>query len=219
MCVLDQLTGGRLDFGVGRGAVPIEHYWFGQRLAGVPGPVHDVLGIIQRALATGEISSEGSRFFDFPTDPDVDQAAPGPHPVLVSGSPADRRAPWDEPDVARQDRRGLLRAVRQDVARPQGDDSGSTDRSSEPRVGYSMLLSIAPTEDEALDIARRGMEGLVRRTRNAHRFDHLILPRRSATPPRARCERSRQHGGRHPGGGRNPRDRSPSVWPICSTTA
>jgi Luciferase-like monooxygenase len=29
MCVLDQLTEGRLEFGVGRGAVPIEHTWFG----------------------------------------------------------------------------------------------------------------------------------------------------------------------------------------------
>ena len=38
-----------------------------------------------------------------------------------------------------------------------------------------MLLAIAPTEDEALDVARRGIEGLVRRTRNAHRFDHLVV--------------------------------------------
>ena len=28
MCVIDQLTEGRLEFGVGRGAVPIEHYWY-----------------------------------------------------------------------------------------------------------------------------------------------------------------------------------------------
>ena len=29
MCVVDNLTNGRLDFGVGRGVGPIEHYWFG----------------------------------------------------------------------------------------------------------------------------------------------------------------------------------------------
>ena len=28
MCVIDQLTEGRLEFGVGRGPVPIEHYWY-----------------------------------------------------------------------------------------------------------------------------------------------------------------------------------------------
>ncbi len=33
MIVVDNLTNGRLDFGVGRGVAPIEHYWFGSKLA------------------------------------------------------------------------------------------------------------------------------------------------------------------------------------------
>ena len=28
MCVIDNLTNGRLEFGVGRGVAPIEHFWF-----------------------------------------------------------------------------------------------------------------------------------------------------------------------------------------------
>jgi alkanesulfonate monooxygenase SsuD/methylene tetrahydromethanopterin reductase-like flavin-dependent oxidoreductase (luciferase family) len=47
---------------------------------------------------------------------------------------------------------------------------------AEPRVGCTMLLAIAPTEEEALDIARRGMNGLVRRAHNVHKHDHLVLP-------------------------------------------
>ena len=39
-----------------------------------------------------------------------------------------------------------------------------------------MVLAIAPTEDEALDVARRGMDGLLRRAHNVHRYDHLVLP-------------------------------------------
>jgi hypothetical protein len=39
-----------------------------------------------------------------------------------------------------------------------------------------MVLAIAPTEDEALDIARRGIEGLVRRAHNVHKHDRLVLP-------------------------------------------
>jgi hypothetical protein len=39
-----------------------------------------------------------------------------------------------------------------------------------------MLLAIAPTEKEALEIARRGMDGLVRRAHNVHTYDHLVLP-------------------------------------------
>jgi alkanesulfonate monooxygenase SsuD/methylene tetrahydromethanopterin reductase-like flavin-dependent oxidoreductase (luciferase family) len=45
-----------------------------------------------------------------------------------------------------------------------------------PRVGCTMILAIAPTESEALEIARRGMDGLVRRAEYVHRFDHLIMP-------------------------------------------
>jgi len=45
-----------------------------------------------------------------------------------------------------------------------------------PRVGCTILLAIAPTEKEALDVARRGMDGLTRRAHNAHRYDHLVLP-------------------------------------------
>jgi alkanesulfonate monooxygenase SsuD/methylene tetrahydromethanopterin reductase-like flavin-dependent oxidoreductase (luciferase family) len=67
ICILDQLTEGRLEYGVGRGAVPIEHYWFGRDWPNSRDRFVDSLGLIQRALTTGEISSEGSRFYDFPT--------------------------------------------------------------------------------------------------------------------------------------------------------
>ena len=39
-----------------------------------------------------------------------------------------------------------------------------------------MILAIAPTEDEALGVVRRGIEGLMRRTHAVHKFDHLVLP-------------------------------------------
>src|SRR6202000_404488 len=67
--VLANLTRGRLDYGVGRGAVPVEHYWFGDSWPQSRERFVDVLRIIQRALATGEISSEGSAFYDFPPMP------------------------------------------------------------------------------------------------------------------------------------------------------
>ena len=44
MCVADQLTGGRLDFGVGRGVAPIEHAWFGSRWTESRERFEDTLG-------------------------------------------------------------------------------------------------------------------------------------------------------------------------------
>src|SRR5436305_7336825 len=69
LCTLDQLTDGRLEYGVGRGAVPIEHYWFSQDWWESRDRFEDVLGIIKHALSAGEISSDHSRAYDFPTMP------------------------------------------------------------------------------------------------------------------------------------------------------
>ena len=175
MCVLDQLTGGRLEFGVGRGPVPIEHYWYSHDWAESKDRFDDVLAIVHRALASGEISSEGSRFFDFPTMPMAIRPLQDPIPFWYPGSP----------QTAGRHGMSLMWPGKIDEAAYElylqswHDHKGSGLRfdgpDSRPRVGYSMLLAIAPTEDVARDVARRGMEGLVRRTRGAHRFDHLKL--------------------------------------------
>jgi Luciferase-like monooxygenase len=59
----------------------------------------DSLGLIQRALSNGEISSEGSRFYDFPTMPLATKPYQERIPVLVSRQPLHGRTPRDEPDV------------------------------------------------------------------------------------------------------------------------
>jgi alkanesulfonate monooxygenase SsuD/methylene tetrahydromethanopterin reductase-like flavin-dependent oxidoreductase (luciferase family) len=175
MCVLDQLTGGRLEFGVGRGAVPIEHYWFSQDWWESRDRFTDVLGIIEHALASEEISSESSRFFDFPTMPLSTKPLQDPIPFWYPGSPvtAGRHGMslmW--PGKISPEAYELYLKTWDDH---RGDSVRLDGPQSEPRVAYSMLLSIAPTESEARDVARRGMEGLVRRTHNAHRYDHLKL--------------------------------------------
>jgi alkanesulfonate monooxygenase SsuD/methylene tetrahydromethanopterin reductase-like flavin-dependent oxidoreductase (luciferase family) len=175
MCVIDQLTEGRLEFGVGRGPVPIEHYWFGRDWSESRERFADVLGIIDHALRTGEISSENSRFYDFPTMPMATRPVQDPIPFWYPGSPyvAGRHGmslmwPGKISEEAYEQYLQTWHDHKGEDVRLDGPDS-------EPRVGYSMLLAIAPTEEQAADIARRGMEGLVRRTQNAHRFDHLKL--------------------------------------------
>ena len=87
MCLLDQLTEGRLEFGVGRGPVPIEHYWFSHEWSDARERFADVLGIVAKALETGEISSENSRFFDFPTMPMATRPFQENIPFWYPGSP------------------------------------------------------------------------------------------------------------------------------------
>ena len=87
MCVVDQLTGGRLEFGVGRGVAPIEHYWFGSTWPESRDRFTDILGIICDALKTGEISSENSAYYDFPTIPLATKPLQDPIPFWYPGTP------------------------------------------------------------------------------------------------------------------------------------
>ena len=86
MCVVDQLTSGRLDFGVGRGVAPIEHYWFGSNW---PESKERFDGHRSASSATrsrpARSRSENSAVLRLPDDPAVDEAVPEPDPVLVPG--------------------------------------------------------------------------------------------------------------------------------------
>lgn len=175
MCVLDQLSGGRLDFGVGRGVAPIEHFWFGSTWSESKERFEDTLGIICDALATGEISSASSAYHDFPTMPLSTPPFQSAIPFWYPGNPvtAGRHGmnlmcagPIDQQTYDLYVER--WHAHKGDTLRVDGPDS-------RPRVGCTLLLAIAESEDEALDIARRGMDGLTRRAHNAHRFDPLVL--------------------------------------------
>lgn len=176
MCVADNLLQGRLEFGVGRGVAPIEHYWFGSTWPESKERFEDVLGIISEAFATGEISSENSKFYDFPTIPLSTKPYQETIPFWYPGRPvtAGRHGMnlmWPGPiDQETYD------TYVETWNKHKGDTLRFDGPNSKPKVGCAMVLAIAPTEDEALDISRRGMEGLLRRAHNVHKHDHLVLP-------------------------------------------
>ena len=175
MCVADQLTGGRLEFGVGSGVAPIEHAWFGSDWTERRERFEDTLGIICHALATGEISSEGSTYHNFPTVPLAPKPVQDPIPFWYPGNPvtAGRHGMslmWPGPI----DRKTYDLYVENWNAH-RGGTLRVDGPKSRPRVACTMILAIAPTESEALAIARRGMDGLVRRAEAVHANDRLIM--------------------------------------------
>lgn len=174
MCVADQLTGGRLDFGVGRGVAPIEHAWFSSSWAESRERFEDSLRIICRALSTGEISSEGSAFWDFPPVPLATKPLQDPIPFWYPGNPAiagryGMSLMWAGP-ITREAYDVYVDAWNEHL----GDGLRFEGPDGRPRVGCTMLVAIGP-EKEALEVARRAMNGLVRRTSNVHRNDLLIM--------------------------------------------
>jgi alkanesulfonate monooxygenase SsuD/methylene tetrahydromethanopterin reductase-like flavin-dependent oxidoreductase (luciferase family) len=175
MCIVDNLTNGRLDFGVGRGVAPIEHFWFSSNWQESRDRFDDALAIISRALRTGEISSEGSRFHSFRTMPMATLPVQEHIPFWYPGNPelAGRygfNLMWPGPiDAESYD--VYLEAWHAHANADVRFDAPGT----EARVGCTMLISIADTEAEALDVAERGMNGLIRRTHGVHQWDVEVL--------------------------------------------
>jgi alkanesulfonate monooxygenase SsuD/methylene tetrahydromethanopterin reductase-like flavin-dependent oxidoreductase (luciferase family) len=175
MCVVDNLTNGRLEFGVGRGVAPIEHYWFGSNWPTSTDRFEDSLGIICRALRTGEISAEGSKYYDFRTMPMATLPVQQHIPFWYPGSPVTAgkfglNLMW--PGPIDEESYGIYvdtwNAHRNDEVRLEAPGA-------QPRVGCTMLLAIADSDDAALEIADRGMKGLMRRTHGVHKWDEEVL--------------------------------------------
>ncbi len=175
MCAADQLTGGRLDFGVGRGVSPIEHAWFGSRWTESRERFEDTLGIICGAFATGEISSAGSAYHEFPTVPLATRPFQSPIPFWYPGNPVIAGRHGMSLMCAGAVPQGTYDAYIENWEKHRGDTLRLDGPNSRPRVGLTLILAIAPTEKEALEISRRGADGLVRRTKYIHTFDHLVL--------------------------------------------
>ena len=65
--MLDQLSGGRVDLGVGRGISPFEHRLFGHRPRRLARALRELLPMVVLAgLATGRMASDGRRGLRFP---------------------------------------------------------------------------------------------------------------------------------------------------------
>lgn len=62
ICMLDQLSGGRVELGIGRGSLPIELNYFGIHADAVPGRYTEATEILMEAMRGGTLSYRGHHF-------------------------------------------------------------------------------------------------------------------------------------------------------------
>lgn len=175
LCVLDNLTDGRLEFGVGRGVAPIEHYWFGGEWPEASGRFEDALRILCRALRTGEVSAEGSKYYQFRAMPIATRPVQSHIPFWYPGNPVtagkfgmDLMWPGPIPKAVYDQYVEAWQLHKDDAVRMEAPGA-------EPRVGCTLVLAIAESESTAFEIAERGMRGLMRRAHAVHRWDTEVL--------------------------------------------
>ena len=92
ICMLDQMSGGRLELGVGRGASPYEAAFFGVDPKTTAERFDEVLEIVLKGLVTGRLNHKGPHF-SFDNVPLEATTVQKPHPPLWHASRSLESAP------------------------------------------------------------------------------------------------------------------------------
>jgi len=156
ICMLDQMSGGRLLLGVGRGISPIEMRYYGFDPAETPAMYAEALEVILRGLTQKELSFEGKyyKYRDVPMELEPYQR---PHPPLWYGLGRTDGVPWAVEHkvnvVGNLNGKGM-RALT-DRYRQEWTAQGNRPEDM-PFMGVGRHVVVAETEKEALEVARRG---------------------------------------------------------------
>ncbi len=154
ICMLDQMSRGRLEIGFGRGSVGVELAYYGQNPEHAQEIYAEALELLLQGLTAKSLTFHG-RFFNFDAVPMELEPYQKPHPPIWYGVHA--------PDSARRAARKGLRVVSLDAVpatraafdafRAEWRDAwGSTPL---PLMGLGRFIVVAETDEAALALARR----------------------------------------------------------------
>jgi len=155
ICMLDHLTGGRFDFGIGRGISPIELGFYGLSAEEAAERFVECRDIVLQALTSERLTFHGAHY-DFDEVPMVMRPVQQPHPPLWYGVSKPSSTEWAAANgvnivmnLPAQAARGVVDTYRSEWAR-----AGNPPETL-PLAGVSRHVVIADTHDEALETARR----------------------------------------------------------------
>ena len=151
VCMLDQMSGGRLQFGVGKGISPIETRYYGVDPEKAAKMFAEAFEILMRGLASRTLDYHGE-FYRFTNVPLELEPLQKPHPPLWYGT----STPESAERPARQGMSIVTNApaavARTIIARYWSCFSGGA---AQPKLGIGRHIVIAESDGAAMDIARR----------------------------------------------------------------
>jgi len=152
ICMLDHMSGGRLELGVGRGVSPIEVGFFGVDPAKGSRQFPEALRVIKQGLASDVLSFEGE-FYRFKNVPMVLKPVQKPHPPLWYGVTTPEASVW-----AAVEKANIATLVPAPAARPISDRFRTKlghAQDPPPLVGLIRHIVLAGSEADARATADR----------------------------------------------------------------
>jgi alkanesulfonate monooxygenase SsuD/methylene tetrahydromethanopterin reductase-like flavin-dependent oxidoreductase (luciferase family) len=156
ICMLDQMSGGRFLYGVGRGISPVEVGFYGIDFGKGAAQFREAFEVIRLGLTEDELTYHGE-FYDFDHVPIVMKPVQRPYPQLWYGLGRTESVPWAAANGANVVARRPPEQVRAivDAYRAEWEKLGRSEAAL-PMMGVNRHIIIADTEADALDTARRG---------------------------------------------------------------
>jgi alkanesulfonate monooxygenase SsuD/methylene tetrahydromethanopterin reductase-like flavin-dependent oxidoreductase (luciferase family) len=155
ICMLDHMSRGRFDLGVGRGISPHELGYYGVDPAKAQSIYQEALQIVLGALTADTLSFSGEHF-DFRDVPVVMRPVQRPHPPLWYGLARPDGLPWvvaNRVNVVSNAAPSLVRQITDTYRRDWA--AAGNDPAQAPLMGMARAVVVAETDGEALAIARR----------------------------------------------------------------
>ncbi len=155
ICMLDQLSGGRFELGVGRGVSPMEVRFYGVAPEAGPRQFPEALKLIKQGLAVDELTFSGE-FYNFEKVPMVLRPVQKPYPPLWYGVTAPDTTHWAALEKAHMVTLLPTEGARAVIDRYKSEWAGF-ERSEEalPLMGVMRLVVLADTDARALNTAER----------------------------------------------------------------
>ncbi|MGH7771727.1 MAG: LLM class flavin-dependent oxidoreductase [Candidatus Binatia bacterium] len=155
ICMLDQISGGRLEIGFGRGSSPIEVSLYGQDPAQARRIYAEALDLILQGLSKRTLNFQGE-FFSFDNVPIELEPLQKPHPPVwygVHSVESAERAARRSFNVVSLDTAHETRSFADRYRKVWRKTRGDT--CVMPKIGISRFIVVAESDQEALSVARR----------------------------------------------------------------
>ena len=155
ICMLDQMSGGRLELGVGRGVSPFETKAYGLDFANTGEIYHEAFQLILKGLASDELTFEG-KHYQFRNVPMILRPVQRPHPPLWYGTTIPENADWpaaNDVNIVTIALRPTVRVIT-DRYRAVRAKLGKAPTGG-PLLGVARHVVVADTDEAALAVARR----------------------------------------------------------------